>query len=70
MPKEAELLIKRVLASISQSNDKLLKEVYLNPKDLASQVHQKLWISKGVSPSTALYTFAEFKKVSENEIKI
>ena len=71
MPKETELLIKRVLSSITQTNDNILKEVYLNPKDLASQIHQKLWITKSVSPSTALYTFVElflFKYLSDNNV--
>ena len=60
MPKETENLLKRILASISSNNDNLLKPEYLNPTDLAVKVHQKLWITKNVSPSTALYTFVEF----------
>lgn len=60
MPKETENLIKRILVSISASNDNLLRQEYLNPTDLAAKVHQKLWITKNVSPSTALYTFVEF----------
>lgn len=70
-PKETEILLKRILSSISSTNDALLKEEYLNPKDLASQVHQKLWISKSISPSTALYTFVElflFKYLSDNGV--
>ncbi|MBR1747357.1 MAG: N-6 DNA methylase [Clostridia bacterium] len=59
-PKETEKLIKRILSSISKDNDRLLKEKYLNPTDLAVKIHQKLWITKNVSPSTALYTFVEF----------
>ena len=71
MPYETETLIKRILASISNTNNDILKEVFLNPKDLASQIHQKLWISKSVSPSTALYTFIElflFKYLSDNGV--
>lgn len=60
MPKETENLLKRILASISANNDTLLRHEYLNPTDLAIKVHQKLWITKNVSPSTALYTFVEF----------
>ncbi len=60
MPKETENLLKKILSSISSNNDNLLKHEYLNPTDLAVKVHQKLWITKNVSPSTALYTFVEF----------
>lgn len=68
MPKEMETLLKKIISSISLTNDNILKEEYLNPTDLASQVHQKLWISKSISPSTALYTFVElflFKYLSD-----
>ncbi|MCR5349800.1 MAG: SAM-dependent methyltransferase [Acholeplasmatales bacterium] len=67
-PKETEKLIKRILTSISPDNDKLLRQEYLNPTDLAVKIHQKLWITKNVSPSTALYTFVElflFKYLSD-----
>lgn len=67
-PKETEKLIKRILSSISSENDKLLKQEFLNPTDLAIKIHQKLWITKNVSPSTALYTFVElflFKYLSD-----
>lgn len=67
-PKETEKLIKRILSSISKDNDQLLKHAYLNPTDLAVKIHQKLWITKNVSPSTALYTFVElflFKYLSD-----
>lgn len=67
-PKETETLLKRILSSISADNDNLLKPEYLNPTDLAVKVHQKLWITKNVSPSTALYTFVElflFKYLSD-----
>lgn len=68
LPVETEQLIRRILSSISEINDNILKEEYLNPTDLASQIHQKLWISKSISPSTALYTFVElflFKYLSD-----
>lgn len=68
MPIETEILLKRILTSISQTNDAILKEEYLNPTDLAKQVHQKLWITKSISPSAALYTFVElflFKFLSD-----
>lgn len=68
MPKETEILLKRIISSISSTNDNILKEEYLNPTDLAAKVHQKLWISKSISPSTALYTFVElflFKYLSD-----
>lgn len=67
-PKETEKLLKRILSSISEDNDQILKTKYLNPTDLASKIHQKLWITKNVSPSTALYTFVElflFKYLSD-----
>lgn len=67
-PKETEKLLKRILSSISSDNNQLLKHEYLNPTDLAVKVHQKLWITKNVSPSTALYTFVElflFKYLSD-----
>ena len=70
-PKETEKLLKRILSSISKNNDSLLKEKYLNPTDLAVKIHQKLWITKNVSPSTALYTFVElflFKYLSDLDV--
>lgn len=65
---ELEKLIKKILVSISENNDKLLKEETLDPSDLAKKVHQKLYVAKGISPSTALYTFVElflFKYLSD-----
>ena len=41
MPIETEILLKRILTSITQTNDAILKEEYLNPTDLEKQVHQK-----------------------------
>lgn len=70
-PKETEKIIKKVLSSISATNDALLSDEVLNPTDLARQIHQKLFISKGVSPSTALYTFVEmflFKYLSDLKV--
>lgn len=67
-PKETERLLKRIISSISKDNDTILKQEYLNPTDLAIKIHQKLWITKNVSPSTALYTFVElflFKYLSD-----
>lgn len=67
-PRETEKLLKRILSSVSSDNDRLLKHEFLNPTDLAIKVHQKLWITKNVSPSTALYTFVElflFKYLSD-----
>lgn len=65
---ELEKLIKKILVSISETNDMLLKEETLDPSDLAKKVHQKLYVAKGISPSTALYTFVElflFKYLSD-----
>ena len=63
--------INRILSSISDTNDKLISLEALNPKELAKNIHQKLFVTKGVSPSTALYTFVElflFKYLSDLNI--
>ena len=68
---ESERLIKKILSSISDKNDQILKEEYMDPSDLARQIHQKLFITKAVSPSTALYTFVElflFKYLSDLKV--
>lgn len=67
-PIEDERLIKKLLSSLSPTNDRLLTVEEQNPTDLARKVHQLLFTWKSVSPSTALYTFVEiflFKYLSD-----
>lgn len=67
-PKETLEGINKILSSISETNDKLISIEELNPKELARAIHQKLFVTKSVSPSTALYTFVElflFKYLSD-----
>ena len=67
-PVEDERLIKKILSSITDENDRLLTVEEQNPTDLARKVHQLLFTWKSVSPSTALYTFVEiflFKYLSD-----
>lgn len=66
--KELEKLIKHVKLSISKENNQLKKKIYLDPTDLATAIHQKIWIAKNSSPETCLYTFVElfiFKYLSD-----
>ena len=66
--KQLERLIKYIRLSISSTNNQLKKVVYLDPTDLATAVHQKIWIAKNSSPETCLYTFVElfiFKYLSD-----
>ena len=57
--RQLEKLIKYIRLSISATNNQLKKVVYLDPTDLATVVHQKIWIAKNSSPETCLYTFVE-----------
>lgn len=57
--RQLEKLIKYIRLSISATNNQLKKVVYLDPTDLATAVHQKIWIAKNSSPETCLYTFVE-----------
>lgn len=54
--RQLEKLIKYIRLSISATNNQLKKVVYLDPTDLATAVHQKIWIAKNSSPETCLYT--------------
>lgn len=66
--RQLERLIKYIRLSISATNNQLKKVVYLDPTDLATAVHQKIWIAKNSSPETCLYTFVElfiFKYLSD-----
>lgn len=66
--RQLEKLIKYIRLSISATNNQLKKVVYLDPTDLATAVHQKIWIAKNSSPETCLYTFVElfiFKYLSD-----
>ncbi len=66
--RQLERLIKYIRLSISETNNQLKKVVYLDPTDLATAVHQKIWIAKNSSPETCLYTFVElfiFKYLSD-----
>lgn len=66
--RQLERLIKYIRLSISETNNQLKKVVYLDPTDLATAVHQKIWVAKNSSPETCLYTFVElfiFKYLSD-----
>ena len=66
--KVLEKLIKKIILSISNINNKIQKVNFLDPTDLANAVHQKIWIAKNSSPETCLYTFVElfiFKYLSD-----
>lgn len=65
---ESERIIKMALKAIYSGKDRILKEVYLDPSDLAKRIWQKLYNIKKTSPSNALYTFVElfmFKYLSD-----
>ncbi|EPB8176401.1 class I SAM-dependent DNA methyltransferase [Clostridium perfringens] len=69
--KALEKLIKNITLSLSKNNDKIQKINYLDPTDLATSVHQKIWIAKNSSPQTCLYTFVElfiFKYLSDLKV--
>lgn len=69
--KQLEKLIKYICQSISKTNNKLQEVVYLDPMDLATAIHQKIWIAKNSSPETCLYTFVElfiFKYLSDLKV--
>ncbi len=66
--RQLERLIKRIRLSISATSNQMKKVVYLDPTDLATAIHQKIWIAKNSSPETCLYTFVElfiFKYLSD-----
>lgn len=57
--KVLEKLINKIRTSISSTCNQIQKTNYLDPTDLATAVHQKIWIAKNSSPETCLYTFVE-----------
>lgn len=66
--KMLEKLIKRIVTSIDATNNQIQLISYLDPTDLATAIHQKIWIAKNSSPETCLYTFVElfiFKYLSD-----
>lgn len=69
--KALEKLIKRIIASINSENNQIQVINYLDPTDLATAIHQKIWIAKNSSPETCLYTFVElfiFKYLSDLKV--
>lgn len=69
--KDLEKLILNIINSISDDSDRIQEIEYLDPSDLATSIHQKLWIAKNTSPETSLYTFIElfiFKYLSDLEV--
>ncbi len=69
--KALEKLIKRIVLSIDKFNNKIQVINYLDPTDLATAIHQKIWIAKNSSPETCLYTFVElfiFKYLSDLKV--
>lgn len=69
--KVLEKLIRNIKTSISDTCDQIEKINYLDPTDLATAVHQKIWVAKNSSPETCLYTFVElfiFKYLSDLKV--
>lgn len=69
--KSLEKLIYKINTSISKENNQVKKIEYLDPTDLATAIHQKIWIAKNSSPETCLYTFVElfiFKYLSDLKV--
>jgi len=69
--KSLEKLINKIVLSISKDNNQIIKINYLDPTDLATSIHQKIWIAKNSSPETCLYTFVElfiFKYLSDLKV--
>ncbi|WP_205426963.1 HsdM family class I SAM-dependent methyltransferase [Clostridium botulinum] len=69
--KALEKLIYKIMISISKENNQIKKIEYLDPTDLATAIHQKIWIAKNSSPETCLYTFVElfiFKYLSDLKV--
>lgn len=62
------MLINRIRASISESNDSIKPTVPIDPLPLAEKVWQDLWAVSGATPENCLYTFVEifiFKYLSD-----
>lgn len=69
--KPLEKLIKRIVTSINKNNNQIQVINYLDPTDLATAIHQKIWMAKNSSPETCLYTFVElfiFKYLSDLKV--
>lgn len=69
--KETVELLERVLLSISEENDQILKKNFLDPTDLAEKINRLLVNLTFASPKNALYTFIElflFKYLSDIKI--
>lgn len=69
--KNLEKIINNIKNSISETNDKIHRISYLDPSDLASTIHQKIYVAKNASPETSLYTFVElfiFKYLSDLKV--
>ena len=69
--KNLEKLIKRIVTSIDKTNNQIQVINYLDPTNLATAIHQKIWIAKNSSPETCLYTFVElfiFKYLSDLKV--
>ena len=65
---ECIMLINRIRASISESNDSIKPTVPIDPLPLAEKVWQDLWAVSGATPENCLYTFVEifiFKYLSD-----
>ena len=62
--KRLEKLIKHICLSISEKTNQLKKVVYLDPTDLATAVHQKIWIAKNSSPESSGRLFAQVSSTS------
>lgn len=61
-------LITKIIASISDSNDKIQNITMVDPLPLAERVWQDLWSVSGATPENCLYTFVEifiFKYLSD-----
>ncbi|MCB5288267.1 MAG: N-6 DNA methylase, partial [Candidatus Cloacimonetes bacterium] len=61
-------LISKAIVSLSETNDKILASVIVDPLPLAQKVWQDLWSVSGATPENCLYTFVEifiFKYLSD-----
>jgi type I restriction-modification system DNA methylase subunit len=64
-------IFSRVLTEISSTNSTLIAEKKLNPKNLAKNVWQSIWLASGENPDLCLSTFVEifiFRYLSDLKI--
>lgn len=52
-------IINRIVNSINDKNSQLTQEIRINPKNLAKNVWQSIWLASGENPDKCLSTFIE-----------